>query len=163
MTTILLAILLAIALTLGFLDRRTFTQSLIQIQERTSEETREWGTKALTRAESASTKALTAVSKTNDSLCLIFQNQMSPESRQVVEQPELALSWEESAPLHPQELREAVEAQLERRRQWQPLVNQGVNVWSDPTQVAESLKESQNGAEPPEDPSLVALDYDPSP
>lgn len=112
--------------------------------------------------ETSQRQALQAISKTNDSLCLIFQNQMSPQARQVVDQPELALAWEdESGPLHPQELREAVEAQLERRRQWSPGLN--AQAWSDPTQVAETLKESQNGAEPPPDPSLMALDYDPSP
>jgi hypothetical protein len=157
-TTILLATLVMAALILGWLQNRTFTQSLTRIQEQTSQETRDWGTKALARAEASATKALTAMSKTNDSLCLIFQNQMAPQARQTVTQPELGLEWAESVPPHPREIQEAVEDQLERRRQWS-----SVNVWSDPTQVKEALKENQNGVEPPPDPSLVALDYDPSP
>lgn len=162
MTTILLAILVAIALILGFFQNRTFTQSLTRIQEQTSQEVRDWGTKALSRVEATQTKAMASLSKTNDSLCLIFQTQMAPQAHQEVVQPELGLEWDRSAP-HPQELRELVEDQLERRRMWQPLNASVENVWSDPTQVAESLKENQNGVEPPPDPSLVSLDYDPSP
>jgi hypothetical protein len=162
-TIILLAILVMGALTLGWFQQRSFNQTVLEIYRRSSEDNRDWGTKALTRSEGASKVALQAVSKTNDSLCLIFQNQMAPAQRQTVEQPELALAWEGSGPLHPQEVREAVEDQLERRRQWMPLVPRTEQVWSDPAQVAEALKESQNGTEPPVDPSLVALDYDPSP
>lgn len=164
MTTILLGILLAIVFILGWLQQRTFNQTLTELQRRNSEDMKEWGTKALVRAEAASKQALQTVSKTNDSLCLIFQSQMAPQAQQsIATQPELQLAWEGSVP-HPQEVREMVEDQLERRRQWSPLAV-GVNpqAWSDPTQVAESLKENQNGAERPPDPSLMALDYDPSP
>jgi hypothetical protein len=160
-TTILLAVLLAMALACLFFQNRSQAQTLLTILRASAEERKDSGTKALQRAEQSSTKAMALSQKTIDSLCRIFEAQMSP-AGQATEPPrqgELQLEWE-STP-HPSEVREAAEAILDNeRRSIRILPQMG---WSSPEKIEQDLRSQQSESQPDPAPMLVPMDYDPSP
>lgn len=179
MTTILLAALcLALVAALWLSQRnhstdlRTHTDLIAQLMQTSSEERGVLVTKVMSRAERASDKALTAVSKTADSLSRTFQLQMTGTQQNLPpEQGTLDLTWERA--MHPAEWAEIKEeerlaklqARIDPLLAQDPMMNPDSG-WSDPRSVAANLEqERRNGAEPPDPPGLKLpdLSYDPSP